>query len=292
VAKGIWSGSGGYEDGARRRVLAAVTAVGAVFVAAVVLAGVALALSGGAQRAAFDRSPGSRIPLVASRAKRAASVARVSRLVRVRWVRHQRWLESPGARAQRVVSRMAFHGLGVGAAEGLLMSDFGSVVRKVGVVPLVSWATSAPLVRYVSPYRAEVRGQRGLAYVNSVLPMARAVDGRERPVDLALQSSGAGFAPVNSPLLIARRLSGGVSLRSGGVGVVMEGRNVAGVAVGTSAVFFGGVAEDVDAAVAPVDGGVELFAVLQFAVESAGVALSFCVAVGCCVASCGSWWCC
>ncbi len=158
---------------------------------------------------------------------------------------------------------MAFHGLGVSAAKGLLMRDFGSAVRAAGAVASVSRVTKAPVVGFLNSYKAEIRGPRGPAYVNSVLPLAHVVDGRERPVDLALKSSGAGFAPVNSPLLIARRLSGGVSLQSRGIGVAMEGQNVPGVSVGGSAVFFGEVAEDVDATVAPTDGGVEFFATLR-----------------------------
>jgi hypothetical protein len=158
---------------------------------------------------------------------------------------------------------MAFHGLGVGSAKGLLMRDFGSTVHAAGAVASVSRVTKASVIAYVNPYKAEVRGPRGLAYVNSVLPLAHDVNGRERPVDLALKSSGAGFTPVNSPLLIAPRLSGGVSLQSSGISVAMEGRDVPGVPVGSSAVFFGGVAEDVDATVAPTDGGVELFATLR-----------------------------
>jgi RHS repeat-associated protein len=263
LVNGIWRGSG-RGSWVCGRMWVAVAAVGLLCVVAVVLAGVALALSGGAQRAASHRLPGSRASLVATRAKGdASSMARVSRLARTRWARHQRWLESPEARAERVASGMAFHGLGVGAAQGLLMRDFGSAVRKAGVVASVSRVTKAPVVRYVNPYKAEVRTQRGLAYVNSILPMAHAVDGRERPVDLALKSNGGGFAPVNAGLVIAGHLSGGVSLLSSGVGVAMEGRNVAGVLAGGSAVFFAGVAEDVDATVAPTDGGVELFATLR-----------------------------
>ena len=262
LVKGTRNGSG-REHGLRGRLLAAVVVAGLLCVAAVVLAGVALALSGGPQREVRHRLPGSRAPLVARRGKTDPSAARASRLVWARRARHQRWLESPGARSRRVASRMAFHGLGVSAAKGLLMRDYGSAVRAAGAVASVSRVTKASVVGYVNPYKAEVRGPRGLAYVNSVLPLAHAVDGRERPVDLALKSNGAGFAPMNSPLRIARRLSGGVSLQSSGIRVAMEGRNVRAVPVGASAVFFSGVAEDVDATVAPTDGGMELFATLR-----------------------------
>src|SRR5271166_897223 len=42
------------------------------------------------------------------------------------FVARERWLASPRARAQRVASRMAFHGLPDAAAERLLMRDYGA----------------------------------------------------------------------------------------------------------------------------------------------------------------------
>jgi hypothetical protein len=200
--------------------------------------------------------------LVASREK--AGSARLYRLVLAQEAR-RRWLGSPAAIAQRVASRVAFHDLGVDAAKGLLMRDFGSAVNSAVASPSVSNVTKAPVLRYLSPFKAEVRGPRGVQYVNSTVPLAHSVGGRERPVDLRLTDGAAGFAPVNAAggLLIAHDLSGGVALGSTGVRVAMEGRNVSGVRMTNSAVFFGGVGEDVDATVTPTARGVELFATLR-----------------------------
>jgi len=160
---------------------------------------------------------------------------------------------------------MAFHGLGVGAAKGLLMHNFGSEVVGAVAVPLVSDVTKAPVLGYLSPFRAEVSGPRGIQYVNSMVPLAHGVGGREQPVDLRLRDAAAGFTPTNAAggLVIGRDLAAGVVLGSAGVRVSMEGRNVSGVPVTGSAVFFGGVAQDVDATVSPTSRGVELFATLR-----------------------------
>jgi RHS repeat-associated protein len=159
---------------------------------------------------------------------------------------------------------MAFHDGGLASARALLIRDFGSALQVAATVPSVSRATKAPVIGYVSPYQAEVRGANGIEYVNSSRPFAHSVAGRERPVDLRLEARAAGFAPVNAPdsLVIARSLSAGAAL-PGGVHVSMEGRNVPGTPLANSAVFFGGVAEDVDATVSPTDGGVEFFATLR-----------------------------
>jgi RHS repeat-associated protein len=194
-----------------------------------------------------------------------ASVARRRLQAQQREVQHRRWFGSATAISQRLASRMAFHDLRPGAASGLLLRDFGSALHTANRAPSISFVTKSPLVRYVNAYKAIVRGPRGPQYVNSTLPLAHMVDGREQPIDLQLKSSAAGFTPVNAPdgVSIARSLAGGVSFQSGGVGIAMEGRSVVGAALGSSSAFFPGVAEDVDATVTPTDSGVELFATLR-----------------------------
>jgi RHS repeat-associated protein len=227
----------------------------AVLVVVCVAACVAVVVAGG--------FAGSRIAVAPSRAR----VREEAVLVRARgeWAARERWLAGSVARAQRVASQMAFHGLGAGAAAGLLMRDFGSVVEAAGRAPSVSDVTRAAVLRYLGPFQAEVRGPRGVQDVHSVFPLAHSVDGRERPVELRLENRAAGFVPVNAAggLLIGHELASGVVLGSAGVRVVMEGRDVSGVPVGRSGVFYGGVGRDLDATVTPTAGGVELFAALR-----------------------------
>jgi RHS repeat-associated protein len=162
---------------------------------------------------------------------------------------------------------MAFSGLGVGAAKGLLVGDYGSWLAGVSGNPAATVSRSGGVVRYLSDYRALVRGRRGLEVVTSSVPLRVADGGRgKRPVDLRLAAGGGGFAPVRplAGVSIARDSGGGVALGGDGLRVVPEGANVPGGLVdGGQDVFFGGVGRDMDTVAAPVLGGAELFAVLR-----------------------------
>jgi RHS repeat-associated protein len=215
----------------------------------------------------------SRASAAVRRTSASASLARLRRQAALREAEHRRWLDSAAAVSQRVASRMAFHGLSAHAASGLLLRDFGSALSSADSPPSVSIVTKAPVVRYLGAYKALVRGPQGPQVVNSMLPLAHMVDGRERPIDLQLKSSAAGFLPVNAPgdVSIARDLAGGVSLGSAGVAISMEGRDVEGTPLGGSSAFFPGVAQDVDATVTPTDSGVELFATLRSRLSPEGL---------------------
>jgi RHS repeat-associated protein len=122
-------------------------------------------------------------------------------------------------------------------------------------------------VRYLSDYRALVRGRRGLEVVTSTVPL-RVTDGggAKRPVDLRLAAVEGGFAPVRplAGVSIARNSAGGVAVGGDGLRIVPEGANVqGGLLDGGQDVFFGGVGRDMDAVAAPVTRGAELFAVLR-----------------------------
>jgi RHS repeat-associated protein len=240
----------------RRGVVVSWRKAAVLVVVCAAVCGLAVALAGGF-------FAGSRVAVVSSRAMVREQVA----LVRARrqLAARERWLGGPVARAQRVASQMAFHGLGASAAAGLLGRDFASVLAADGAAPSVSDVTKAPVLRYLGPFQAEVRGPTGIQYVHSLLPLAHSVDGRERPVDLRLENRAAGFVPVNAAagLLIGHDVADGVVLRSDGVRVAMEGRDVSGVPMGISGVFYGEVGRDLDATVTPTASGVELFAALR-----------------------------
>jgi RHS repeat-associated protein len=169
-------------------------------------------------------------------------------------------------RVQRRASLMAFHGLSASRSVGLLERDFGSVVAGASGNPAVSVAHAGRLVRYLSDYRALVRGRGGrLAVESSTAPLRVAGEGGERPVDLALKAGSAGFAPVApvAGVSIAKASAAGVAVGGSGLRVTLEGADVSGRVVGSQSVFFASVGRDVDASVSPTIHGAEFFAVLR-----------------------------
>lgn len=132
--------------------------------------------------------------------KEQASYAQFQRLAAARAAKRQRWLESPGARAQRAESQMEFHGLAGDAAQRLLVRDYGSFLAGVSATPAASIAQMGSVVHYLSDYRAVVRTPHGLLIETSTVPLI-VVDGagKKRPVDLRLRARGDGFAPVTTP---------------------------------------------------------------------------------------------
>jgi hypothetical protein len=250
-----------------RRMLVLLSAVGLVGVFVVAL-GVASGSSAGRRGSSADKraagagaSPGKSAGSGAS-SGRAVSLARARRAA----VARRRWLGSPVARVQRARSRMAFSGLGAGAARRLVVGDFGSFLAGVSANPAASVARSGRIVRYLSDYRVLVRGRRGLEVERSSVPL-RVVGGGgvKRPVDLRLARSAGGFAAVRplAGVSIAGDSAGGVGVGGDGLRVTLQGAKVVGVLVGGQDVFFGGVARDTDAVVAPTIDGVELFGVLR-----------------------------
>jgi RHS repeat-associated protein len=162
---------------------------------------------------------------------------------------------------------MAFHGLPVRAARDLLTRDFGSVLAGASANPAASIARAGRIVRFVGDDRAVVRTARGFEEKISSAPLlVSGAGGVKRPVDLGLVTDGRAFMPA-SPLTavsIAHDSGGGVAVGSSGLRMTLEGgASVPGSVIHGQSVFFGGVAPDMDAAVAPALGGVELFAVLR-----------------------------
>jgi RHS repeat-associated protein len=244
--------------------LRVVVVAGCVCVVAVVLGGVADGRSGGVRGVGGGLSR-ARASAVLEGVSGRASLARSSRLAAAGFARRRRLLGSSVMRAQRAVSQMAFHGLAAGAAERLLVRDFGRVVAGVSANPAASVARAGRVVRYLGDYRAVVRGADGLRVESSTTPLRVGVGGAERPVDLGLRAGSAGFAPVASlaGLSIARDSAGGVAVGSSGLRVMLEGAGVSGRMVGGRSVFFPDVGVDMDASVAPTINGAEFFAVLR-----------------------------
>jgi tripartite motif-containing protein 71 len=168
-------------------------------------------------------------------------------------------------RAKRRVSRLAFAGLSGAGARGVDERVLGSAIVAVGSLPSVSRAMHGPVVRFLNGHEAIVRTRRGRKRVVSFTLMAVRSGGRFVPLDLSLKSVAGGFAPAAAvhPSVIGGTLSAGVSLPVAGVGLAMQGTDAQGVRVGRGQVFYGNVARDTDAIVAPTAKGVEMFATLR-----------------------------
>jgi RHS repeat-associated protein len=184
----------------------------------------------------------------------------------VREAQRLRWLASPAARARRVASRMEFDDLGVGAARGLLMRDYGPVLAGASANPAASIVREGPVVRYLGNHRVVVRTPHGLQLKVSTAPLRVAGRGGVmRPVDLGLVARGEDFVPVRplAAVAVARDSGGGVAFGVSGLRIALEGANVSGSASGGQSVFFGDVGRDMDSVVTPALDGAELFAVLR-----------------------------
>ena len=171
------------------------------------------------------------------------------------------WLASPKQRARRHASRRAYRGLTAPAGRQLLVHEFGATLRRLGASPASVLAAKGHVLRYQGGHRAIVAttgGRKLIAY--SVLPMR--TDGG--PVELRLDQSAAGFAPVRSAarVSIASESSGGVSMAPG-VRFVLEGADSLGAISASNSVFFSSVGTDMDAAVTPTSSGVDLSTVLR-----------------------------
>jgi RHS repeat-associated protein len=259
-------------SGSRSCLPVARVGAGLVCLLVVLVVGLGVARSdgaGGRGVSAESRSLGHVVGRVASDGgvslRSSALSARVQRSVLARAARRRRWLESPAARAQRVASRMAFHGLSAGGSRALLLRDYGGVLAGVSASPAASVARAGRVVRYLGDYRAVVRGAGGLRVVSSTTPLVVGAAGSRRPVDLGLHVGSMGFAPV-TPLVglsVARDAAGGVAVGGSGLRLTLEGADASGSVVGGRSVFFPGVGVDMDASVVPTVNGAELFAVLR-----------------------------
>jgi RHS repeat-associated protein len=178
----------------------------------------------------------------------------------------RRWLESPRVRAQREASQMEFHGLSRGRSQQLLVRDYGEQLAGASANPAASIADEGRIVRYLSDYKAVVKTADGFELKTSTVPLRVAGSGGVKgPVDLGLVSKGGGFAPARplAAVSIARDSAGEATVGSDGLGMTLEGSTVSGSEVGGQSVFFGGVASDTDAVVAPRIDGAEFLAVLR-----------------------------
>jgi hypothetical protein len=248
----------GYLVRLQSRPLAGVAVFGLLCLVIVGVGGFGASRSDGARGAAMDAGSRER--------SSSAQLQQVHRMVAARgaW---QRRLESPRAVAQRAWSRMSFHGLSAGAAQGLLMRDYGSVLSGVSANPAASVAAAGRIVRYIGDDVALVRAADGsLEREISSVPL-RVSDGvrGEQPVSLALRKSGAAFAPANPlhGLSISERLGGGVALESSSIRFIPQGADAHAHLVGDSSVFYPEVGLDEDASVSPTINGVELSTVLR-----------------------------
>jgi hypothetical protein len=102
---------GGYLAQVRERILACAAVAGLVCLMAVLVGGAGASQSEVARGVASGAGSRLRRPAALVPSRDRAALARDLRLAKARAARRRRWLESPRVRAQRVASRMEFHGL-------------------------------------------------------------------------------------------------------------------------------------------------------------------------------------
>jgi hypothetical protein len=169
------------------------------------------------------------------------------------------------ARAARARSDMEFAGLGDAVARTLVTSDFGTALSATTSAPSELPAVAGHVVRWLSEYKALIRGPGGgeeVATSNVPLDTGTA-DGSHAAVDLELRAAHGGFAPRSPvvPTWIPDRFAGGLNV--GGVRLSLAGSNAPGTVLAHNSVFYGNVARDVDVVFSPTLGGGETFEVLR-----------------------------
>jgi RHS repeat-associated protein len=122
------------------------------------------------------------------------------------------------------------------------------------------------VLRYEDDQRALVRTPHGLVRVTSTVPLVVGdPHGSERPVDLRVKRTAAGFGPVRPlvPVSISRESSVGVDLEAPDIQIAPEGTEATGVPVGPQAVLYPNVGDDTDVVISPTIRGVALSMLLR-----------------------------
>ena len=205
--------------------------------------------------------------LLRAAAGHAAELAHALQQARASALRRRRWLEGTRQRDQRVISQMAFHGLGAHASQQLLAHDFGSALASVSANPAASIAREGHLVRYLGNNSAVLRTSHGLEVKTSTAPLRAAHDSSAgpHPVDLSLTESSSGYVPTNPlvPISIPRTPNRAVDIGTEGLGITFQGDKTTAKTMNGQDVFFAGVGTDMDTVVTPTLHGVELSALLR-----------------------------
>jgi RHS repeat-associated protein len=191
-------------------------------------------------------------------------------------------LATPEARRARQRSRTRYRGLGASAALGVARTHHGRWLRE----PAWSPPQPGPLERMGrhrgdSAVLVERAGEEQAAIAVSSTPLVSdAGSGREAPVDLALEASGAAFGPRN-PVIdtrLPRRLEEGVEFVDDGIELrftASAGPNARRI---EDKLFYGNVATDTDLVVEPLPSGVSTY--YQLRSPAAPAALEVAVAPG------------
>lgn len=227
------------------------------------------------QNASLDLHSASLEPLVASGGRSATEEAReapeAQRASQRAAAARQARLGSPAAIAARAASRTKFAHLGAARAAQVAREAFPEVIdHPVGGPPHLP--AGQRIVDYVSSHAAQLALPGGKhAVVESLQPMAVETSrGHRAPVDLGLTKVGGDYESVRPVVgvLIPQRLSAGVELPEAGVSLTpvdAQGRPLGGAegAVDGASVLYANTQIDMDTAVKPTTGGVEVDTILR-----------------------------
>jgi RHS repeat-associated protein len=191
--------------------------------------------------------------------------------------RHER-LARPEARAERLESRTANHGLTREEARKVALTAFKAELDAPGLRQDRP-ADGTRLVRALSKHDALVEDDttHKRFILRSTVPIrARNRSGDMAPVDLSLDARGNGFAPHNGPVAVdfADTLAGGVKFGTPGFGFHLVGAD-AHAQESAAGLFFANVAEDADFAVRPTPAGAESYVVIRSQTSPERYALQF-----------------
>jgi RHS repeat-associated protein len=177
---------------------------------------------------------------------------------------------NPEAIRARVVSRMAYEGLGDSAARRLAQSFYPQVVSQAASgVPRLS--PGQRVTRYLNDHAAQVDlGHGRRAVIESAAPVAAPTgSGGHHAIDLALVSAEGGYEPASSPApaRIPASLQSGVKLADSGLALVpVDGAGAAlrgrGELAGGS-VLYANTQTDTDTLAKPTSTGFETYTLLR-----------------------------
>lgn len=199
--------------------------------------------------------------------RRKTKSRRVTRDIRKARLR-RRALNAPRARAQRLASRTAFHGIAAPAARRLLSADYGHVLSGISANPAASIASQGKVIHYLNDFTAQVRTSTGFEVESSTAPLRVATgSGKKLPVNLELESTDGHIEPRRplAPVVIGGHAEGGVSLTGSGISLTMLGANSPATVVEGKEALYSEVGTDVDAVAVPKLNGVDLSALIRSA---------------------------
>jgi YD repeat-containing protein len=175
-------------------------------------------------------------------------------------------LATPAAEREREASRTAYAQLTSSEASELLIERFGPTIGQLNEDP-GRLLTDMEVEKMLGPNAARVTSPvEGREIIESSLPLISELGGEEeRPLDLTLEREGASFEPANpaAPTQLPITAEGPVEVGEGVQIQIPTTSDHEAVQVGETSLFYPETEPATDTMLAPVAGGVEVFAQLR-----------------------------